>query len=45
VATYPGGDHTIFVGEVLALGRDDVKPPLLYFRSDYQKFELVKTNQ
>lgn len=38
VAAYPGGDHTIFVGEVLALGQsgnDD--GPLLYYQSQYQK--------
>ena len=29
---YEGGDHTIFVGEVLAAGyRDDMAAPLLYF--------------
>src|SRR5436305_4596528 len=34
-ATYDGGDHTIVVGEVLALdiARDDA--PLIYVRSDY----------
>jgi flavin reductase (DIM6/NTAB) family NADH-FMN oxidoreductase RutF len=36
VATYPGGDHTIFVGEVLALGRHQGHDPLLYFHSNYQ---------
>jgi flavin reductase (DIM6/NTAB) family NADH-FMN oxidoreductase RutF len=37
VAAYPGGDHTIFVGEVLALGRHHGHKPLLYFHSIYQK--------
>jgi flavin reductase (DIM6/NTAB) family NADH-FMN oxidoreductase RutF len=35
VAAYPGGDHTIFVGEVLALGRHHGNEPLLYFHSRY----------
>ena len=38
-ATYPGGDHTIYIGEVLALGRHRDEDPLLYFHSGYQKFE------
>jgi flavin reductase (DIM6/NTAB) family NADH-FMN oxidoreductase RutF len=37
VAAYPGGDHTIFVGEVVALGRHHGHEPLLYFHSNYQK--------
>lgn len=33
---WPGGDHTIFIGEIIAsdLGEDD---PLLYFRGDYRR--------
>jgi flavin reductase (DIM6/NTAB) family NADH-FMN oxidoreductase RutF len=38
-ATYPGGDHTIYVGEVLALGQNQDDDPLLYFQSSYHKFE------
>jgi flavin reductase (DIM6/NTAB) family NADH-FMN oxidoreductase RutF len=36
-AVYDGGDHSIVVGEVLALSvaRSD-EPPLLYYRSHYQ---------
>jgi flavin reductase (DIM6/NTAB) family NADH-FMN oxidoreductase RutF len=33
-AVYPGGDHSIFVGRVVALGGNDV-PPLLYYRGKY----------
>jgi flavin reductase (DIM6/NTAB) family NADH-FMN oxidoreductase RutF len=33
-ATYPGGDHTIFVGEVLAGDAYD-EAPLIYYRGDY----------
>ncbi len=36
-AAYPGGDHTIYVGEVVALGRQQENEPLLYFHSEYQK--------
>jgi 3-hydroxy-9,10-secoandrosta-1,3,5(10)-triene-9,17-dione monooxygenase reductase component len=35
-ACYDGGDHSILVGEVLALDiNPDLPPPLLYFRGDY----------
>ena len=37
VAAHAGGDHTIFVGEVLALGRHQGNDPLLYFHSKYQR--------
>ncbi len=37
VAAHPGGDHTIFVGEVLALGPSGNDNPLLYYQSQYQK--------
>lgn len=33
-ATYDGGDHTIFVGEVAAADAED-GPPLVYFRGGY----------
>lgn len=33
-ATYDGGDHTIFVGEVMDADADD-GPPLVYFRGGY----------
>jgi flavin reductase (DIM6/NTAB) family NADH-FMN oxidoreductase RutF len=36
VSSYPAGDHTIFVGRVLALGEKDALPPLLYFKSAYK---------
>ncbi len=39
VAMYPGGDHTIFLGEVLtAEVLEAGKNPLLYFRGKYQRF-------
>lgn len=37
VAAHEGGDHTIFVGEVVALGHGEKAEPLLYFRSGYHK--------
>ncbi len=40
VASYPAGDHTIFVGKVLALGEKDAAPPLLYFKSAYKSLRL-----
>lgn len=37
VERYPGGDHSIFVGEVLSSSaREDVEP-LLYFRGGYRQ--------
>ncbi|MEK7727635.1 MAG: flavin reductase family protein [candidate division KSB1 bacterium] len=39
VATHDGGDHTIFVGEVVALGNGEEAAPLLYYRSQYRKLE------
>lgn len=32
---YDGGDHAIFVGEVVALSSESVHEPLIYFRSRY----------
>jgi flavin reductase (DIM6/NTAB) family NADH-FMN oxidoreductase RutF len=36
-AEYPAGDHTIFVGQVVAGDADD-RPPLLYYRGGYGRF-------
>ena len=35
-ATLPGGDHSIFIGEVLATATHEGKP-LVYYRSGYSK--------
>lgn len=35
-ASLPGGDHTIYVGEVLAVALFE-RPPLLYYRSAYHR--------
>ena len=37
VAAYPGGDHTIFLGEVLAAGVSDEQPALVYYLSQYHR--------
>jgi flavin reductase (DIM6/NTAB) family NADH-FMN oxidoreductase RutF len=35
-ATYAGGDHTIFVGEVMEAGTvDDGPPPLVFYQGEY----------
>jgi flavin reductase (DIM6/NTAB) family NADH-FMN oxidoreductase RutF len=39
VGAYPGGDHTIFVGEVVASGASEGRP-LLYYRRGYRKLQL-----
>lgn len=36
-AQLPGGDHSIFVGEVLEAEVSDAAPPLVYFRSGYRE--------
>ena len=41
-ARYPGGDHTIFLGEVVGTGigpLDDAASPLLHFRGGYVRLE------
>jgi len=40
-AAYAGGDHTIFVGEVVAMGQPQVDRPLLYYQSRYQKLPWI----
>jgi len=32
---YPAGDHTIFIGEVLTIGQQREKKPLVFFQSQY----------
>ena len=38
VFAYEGGDHTIYVGEVDAVGASE-QPPLLFFRGGYRRLE------
>jgi flavin reductase (DIM6/NTAB) family NADH-FMN oxidoreductase RutF len=37
VARHDGGDHTIFIGEIVAAGYEDESDPLLYFGSRYRR--------
>ncbi len=41
-ASHDGGDHTIFVGEAVALGGGEKESPLLYFRGEYQILNPVR---
>ena len=34
-ATHDGGDHVIFIGEVLRMSRNSAGAPLLYYRGSY----------
>ena len=36
---FPGGDHSIFIGEVKDCGFDSSRKPLLYFRSAFGRIE------
>ncbi len=36
VATHPGGDHSMFVGEIVAAGFDEGAEPLIWFGSRYR---------
>jgi flavin reductase (DIM6/NTAB) family NADH-FMN oxidoreductase RutF len=36
----PGGDHTIFVGEVVAAQSTEEKAPLVYYRSGYRRITV-----
>lgn len=38
-ATHPAGDHTIYVGEVLAVGEGPVDDPLVWFDGGYRALE------
>jgi flavin reductase len=37
VARHPGGDHTIFIGEIVAAGFEEDGEPLLYYASAYRR--------
>jgi flavin reductase (DIM6/NTAB) family NADH-FMN oxidoreductase RutF len=39
VNSHTGGDHTIFIGEVLAAGASDQRLPLLYYQRRWGRFE------
>jgi len=37
VATHPGGDHSIFVGEIVAAGYEAAAEPLIWYASAYRR--------
>lgn len=39
----PGGDHSIFIGNVTACGVDEHSAPLLYFGSDFSALEAPES--
>ncbi|GCE30028.1 flavin reductase [Dictyobacter alpinus] len=45
VARYPGGDHAIFVGEVVSTAIRPQHQPLLYYRSRYGHVQEVAVSQ
>jgi flavin reductase (DIM6/NTAB) family NADH-FMN oxidoreductase RutF len=42
VAQHPGGDHTIFVGEIVAAGFSEGAEPLIWFGSRYRRLAPVE---
>lgn len=44
-ARYPGGDHSIFIGEVITLNTQSYMQPLLYYRSKYNRLYDAVANQ
>src|SRR5262245_11784735 len=39
-AAHDGGDHTVFVGQVLAMGKGESRQPLLYFQGRYHGLKV-----
>jgi flavin reductase (DIM6/NTAB) family NADH-FMN oxidoreductase RutF len=39
IATHEGGDHTLFIGQVEAIGLDESRKPLLYFANRYARLD------
>ncbi len=37
IARHPGGDHTIFIGEIVAAGFDESADPLIWYGSRYRR--------
>jgi flavin reductase (DIM6/NTAB) family NADH-FMN oxidoreductase RutF len=37
VATYQAGNHTVFIGDVLAARMGEEDPPLIYYNRDYRR--------
>jgi flavin reductase (DIM6/NTAB) family NADH-FMN oxidoreductase RutF len=45
VARYPGGDHSIIVGEVVAFNTEPQAQPLLFYRSKYGRLHDTTASQ
>ena len=41
-ARHDGGDHTIFLGEIVAAGSRDDADPLLWYGSSYHRLDVVR---
>ena len=37
MAQHPGGDHTMFIGEIVAAGYEEAAEPLLWYGSRYRR--------
>ena len=42
---YDGGDHSMFLGEVVAAGFDEQAEPLIFFAGDYRLLQAADTEQ
>jgi len=43
-SSYPAGDHTVFIGEIVALGRTNGTKPLVFFQSRYHRGDMSHLN-
>ena len=41
-ARHDGGDHTIFIGEIVAAGYREDAEPLLWYASGYRRFDVTR---
>lgn len=44
VSTYEAGNHSVFLGEVLAVRTNQFAPPLIYYDRDYRSLNLNDRN-
>ena len=42
VAKHPGGDHTLFIGEIVAAGFDEAAEPLIWYGSRYRQLAAAE---
>jgi len=45
IATHPGGDHSIFVGEIVAAGFEEAAEPLIWYGSRYRRLAPREEDQ